>query len=289
MPQPQPSPSPGKDPENLKKSIQSVVESGAVGAPTGASPKDPPVFMGWVANPVKSVGSMFLKPQGPYAPGYTPGGLGSFATSGGGSRPDTQSVSQVTGQFYSWDQKTRDKFLSQVALAGYDTNNMKDAQLAALWGNYVAQAANYYAQGVTVTPWDIIAKDRDQREAYMNTPRTVKQTSKSFDMSTEGDARAIFYTAAQQLLGRDPTKAEVTSFQKALNDMERANPTVTTTTANYLGDTLQSQESETTGGVKEGARQMMSMDKAKSSEEYGAYQAATTYFDAMMQMLGGME
>lgn len=197
--------------------------------------------------------------------------------------------SQVANQYYGWDQATKDKFLTQAALAGYDVNNMKDGQLASLWGAYVQQAANYYGGGQAVTPWDIMAKDRAQREAYARTPRSVTQTSKSFDLSTEGDARAIFYTAAQQLLGRDPTKGETKEFQKALNAMERANPTITKTTANYMGAELQSQTSETTGGVKEGARQMEAMDKAKANPEYGAYQAATTYFDAMMEMLGGMQ
>lgn len=259
---PQPSPSPGQPPQDRAGAIKAIMD--AETPTTGASPKDPPVFMGW---------------------GQAPSGVGGFALTPKVTLP----VSQVTGQYYSWDQATKDKFLTQASLAGYDTNNMKDGQLAALWGNYVAQAANYHASGMPVTPWDIMAKDRAQREAYMNTPRTVKQTSKSFDLSTEGDARAIFYTAAQQLLGRDPTAAEAKSFQKKLNEMERANPTITQTTANYLGDTLQSQESTTTGGVKEGARQMMSMDVAKAKPEYGAFQAATTYFDAMMQMIGGME
>lgn len=268
---PQPSPSPGAAPQDFQGAVKEIMASGALGGQTGASPKDPPVFMGWGPTAPQNVGKFALK---------------------GGPAPGTQitlPASGATSQFYSWDQATRDKFLTQASLAGYDTKNMKDGQLAALWGNYVAQAASYYGAGVTVTPWDIMAKDRAQREAYMNTPRTVKQTSKSYDLSTEGDARAIFYTAAQQLLGRDPTKAEVSAFQKSLNAMERQNPTVTTTTANYLGDTLQSQESTTTGGVKEGARQMMSMDQAKAKPEYGAYQAATTYFDAMMDMLGGMQ
>lgn len=293
-PQPEPSPSPGSAPPDFFGAVRQ--EAAAAGAATGPSPKDPPVFLGWgsaaPAQPVPGGGTGY----GVLAPGKT--GIGSFATGGraGGAIGAfatvpalTGSLSQVTGQYYTWDQATRDKFLSQASLAGYDTKNMKDGQLAALWGNYVSQAASYYASGAKVTPWDIMAKDRAQREAYMKTPRTVTQKSTSYDLSTEGDARAIFYTAAQQLLGRDPTKAESRDFQKALNAMERANPTVTTTTANYLGDTLQSQESTTEGGVKEGARQMMSMDQAKAKPEYGAYQAATTYFDAMMAMIGGME
>jgi hypothetical protein len=31
----------------------------------------------------------------------------------------------------------------------------------------------------------------------------------------------------------------------------------------------------------------MAVEDVKRDPEYGAYQAATTYFDAMMQMIGG--
>lgn len=282
---PEPTPSAGKAPSDPQATANKIYDDIKASGGGGTS-KNPTVFMGWGP----SVGVGATQPTGPYAPGYKPSTVGnqflkapvgSFAT----APMITGTLDEITAQYYSWDQKTKDKFLAQASLAGYDTSTMKDGQLAALWGNYVAQAADYFKTGQKVTPWDIMAKDRAQRESAA--PRTVTQKSTSYDLSTEGDARAIFYTAAQQLLGRDPTKSETKSFQAALNKMERANPTVTTTTANYLGQELQSQESTTEGGVKEGARQMEAMDLAKAKPEYGAYQAATTYFDAMMQMLGG--
>ncbi|AZF95820.1 hypothetical protein SEA_OLICIOUS_10 [Streptomyces phage Olicious] len=210
-----------------------------------------------------------------------------YAAQSAGAYDNTVKLSEVANQYYNWDGKTKNKFLTQLGLAGYDTSGMKDSQIAQLWGNYAAQAAQYFQQGRRLTPWDILAKDRDQREAYMNTPRTVTQSSTSYDMSTREDAHGIFLQAAQSLLGRDPTKSEITAFQKALNAYEKANPTTTTQTSNYIGDTLQSQSSTTTGGVKEGARQLMALEDVKADPEYGAYQAATTYFDAMMEMIGG--
>ncbi len=200
---------------------------------------------------------------------------------------NTLKLSQVADQYYSWDSRTKNKFLTNLNLAGYDTSSMKDEQIASLWGAYAQQSANYLRSGQKLTPWDILAKDRAQREEYLNTPRTVTQTSKSFDMSTRGDAQAIFLAAAQQLVGRDPTKGEISAFQKALNKYEKANPTITKTTTNYLGDEVTGQESTTTGGVKDGARNVMAMEDIKADPEYGAYQAATTYFDALMEMIGG--
>lgn len=199
----------------------------------------------------------------------------------------TSKLSAVANQYYNWDPKTKDKFLTQLNLAGYDTNNLRDDQVAQLWAGYAQQAAAYYAAGNKMTPWDILAKDRQAREAYMNTPRSVTQTSTNYQMSTREDAHALFLQAAQSLLGRDPTKSEISTFQKALNAYEKKNPTVTTTTSNYVGDQLKSQSSTSKGGVSENARALMAQEDIKKDPEYGAYQAATTYFDAMMQMIGG--
>lgn len=205
----------------------------------------------------------------------------------GFDRPYLQTYSQVLDQYYNWDGKTKDKFLSQLNLAGHNTDNLKDAQIAALWASYAEQAAKYLAAGQQLTPWDILAKDMGQREATMNAPRTITQKSTSYNMSTREDAHAIFMQAAQTLLGRDPTKAEITSFQKSLNAYEKANPSVTTATQNFVGGELQSQESTTTGGVSQGAREVMAIEEAKKDPEYGAYQAATNGMNWLMEMIGG--
>jgi len=216
-----------------------------------------------------------------------PGSSGYYQALASGQYDNTQKLSAVSNQYYTWDDGTKNKFLSQLNLAGYDTTKMNDSQIAQMWAGYAQQAGAYYAAGSKMTPWDILAKDRQSREAYMSTPRTVTQTQTNVDLSSQGDAHAIFLQAAQSLLGRDPTKSEITSFQKALNSYEKKHPTVSTTTSNYLGDQLQTQNTTTKGGVKDATRQIMATEDVKADPEYGAYQAATTYFDAMMQMIGG--
>lgn len=210
-----------------------------------------------------------------------------FATPG--QYDKSAKLSEVADQYYDWDAKTKNKFLSQLGLAGYDVTKMKDGDIAQMWGTYAEQAAAYYkaGRGQRLTPWDILAKDRAQRESQQATPRSVTQTSTSYDMSTQQDAHAIFMQAAQSLLGRDPTKSEVATFRRAVNAYEKANPTVTTATTNYMGDEVTGQTSTTTGGVKDSARSLMAMEDVKADPEFGAYQASTTYFDAMMEMIGG--
>jgi hypothetical protein len=271
-----PTPSANKQPQDPSvtkaKTAKDVVEGFASLTGTSSSKggsKDPLVFLGTKQ----------------HTPMY--GSSSYYTAQASGAYDNTVKLSEVANQYYNWDTKTKNKFLTQLGLAGYDTQSMKDSQIASLWGNYAAQAAQYFSQGKRLTPWDILAKDRDQREAYLNTPRSVTQTSTNYDMSTREDAHGIFLQAAQSLLGRDPTKAEIGAFQKALNAYEKANPTVTTQTTNYMGDTVTGATSTTKGGVKEGARQLMAMEDVKADPEYGAYQAATTYFDAMMEMIGG--
>lgn len=197
----------------------------------------------------------------------------------------TGTLSEVAGSYYTWDNGQKNKFVTQLALAGYDVENMRDAQLAQLWGGYVQQAAQYYSNGKKLTPWDMLAKDRQQREAYMNTPRSETTTSTSTDLSTFEDARAIMYEVAKSLLGRAPTKAESKQIQSVLNSYEKANPTVTTTTTNYLGDTVTGQESNTSGGVRAETRQLLAMDEAKKDPEYGAYQAATNGMNWLQELI----
>jgi hypothetical protein len=270
-----------KKTETKKASAEDIAKmyAGYGSSSTGGGAKDPLVFLGFgeLSAPVT--------PKGPYASGYQPSPL----LFGGGITHKTVPLSQVAGQYYDWDQKTKDKFLTQLGLAGYDTTKMRDSDVASLWANYSQQAGAYYKNGAgeAVTPWDILAKDRRQREAYLATPRTETRTSTQVQLSTTQDAHAIFLQSAKSLLGRDPTKAEIKSFQEQLNAYERANPQKVTTTTNLVGDTVKSQSETATGGVSGEARTLLAMEDIKKDPEYGAYQAATSGMSWLMEMVQG--
>jgi hypothetical protein len=243
----------------LGKSVKRVAGSGGTTAPTRSpygqifkqDPKDPYVYMG------------------------------------SGSRIAVMSSSQAKQWYYQWDAKTKDKFLSQLSLAGADTGNLKDAQIAALWAQYVDSATAYNVAGRRISPWEVLGMDISQREVAAAQPKTVTQTSKSYNLSTAEDAHALFQGAAQVLLGRNPTKTEISRFKSILNKYEQANPTITTTTSNYIGSDLQSQSSKTSGGVTAASQQLMAQEEAKKNPEYGAYQAATNGMNWLMEMIGG--
>lgn len=227
------------------------------------NPKDPTVYIG-PSSVASSLGFGGIGEAGAYAP-----------------------LSQVQDMYYKWDAKTKNKFLSQLSLAGYDVGGLKDAQLASLWAGYAEVASKYALSGIKMSPWEVLGKDITQHSDAVARPKTVTQTSQQYNLSTAEDAHALFQGAAQTLLGRDPTKAEIARFRGTLNKYEQANPTTTTTTSNYLGADLQSQTSKTTGGVSAASQQLMAEEAAKSNPEYGAYQAATSGMNWLMEMIGG--
>lgn len=205
-------------------------------------------------------------------------------------------ASAVAAQYYTWDQKTKDKFLLSLGLAGVQNpDQLPDSEIQKLWASYVNQAAAYNTSGVKLTPWDVISKDMKQRETAYQKARTVTTTSTNLDMSSALTARAIFQEASRALLGRAPTKAETKLFQSQLNAYERANPQTTTTTTSYAGGAVGApgtgeatgQSSTTKGGVTSADRAMMAEDAAKADPEYGAYQAASNGMNWLMEMING--
>jgi len=232
-------------------------------------PQNPPVFMGRKS----SLGGSDQESRR-YTPGPTP------------QTPDVKSYQDAVNQFYTWDDTTKQRFRAELALAGANTDQMSDGQLAKAWESYVAQSGAYWqnGNGRGLTPWDILAMDRTNRETQGPTKTT--STSTALDLSTRQDAQAVAQQAAKSLLGRDPTQAEITKLLGSLNQYERNNPRVTTTESIQQPGGGGSQTSTTTGGVSADARAMIAQDQAKQGPEYGAYQAATTYYQAMMQVLG---
>jgi hypothetical protein len=119
-------------------------------------------------------------------------------------------------------------------------------------------------------------------------PKTKTTTQSKVDLSSPEDVRAITTQMLTELLGRAPTDAEVAKFKTSINSLEKANPTkaTITETLNDMGEVVNT-ATTTSGGVSNDARGLLVSDEAKKGPEYGKYQSGTTYWNAMMQMLGG--
>jgi hypothetical protein len=153
----------------------------------------------------------------------------------------------------------------------------------------------------------------------LNEPRTLTQTAHTagrrivetatqVDISNPEQSRALVQNVLSQALGRWATGAELEEFVGSLNAYQRENPTVTTRTTDVAPETRTqtttesadgtSQSSETSvqggesntstttqqGATAEGGQQLL-MEQAMESPDYGAYQAATTYMDALLGAL----
>lgn len=180
------------------------------------------------------------------------------------------------------------------------------------WKVLVDASAELGSRGQKWTPWDIMNTYGDTKGKFgterrgdfvydVATGQAVKYvgpTSKTtkdtrVNLSSAEDVKAIAMQALREALGRAPTAEEVAKFKSTINALEQASPEVTTTTS-QLKPNLQtgevetvSQSSVTSGGVSQAAIQETITGAVQGTDEAGKYQAGTTYFNALLGLLGG--
>lgn len=208
-------------------------------------------------------------------------------------KTDRIRVEDYAMAYYSFTPGEKQMLLANIEKLGGDVTKMKDQDVFKVWQEYVVQAAMYTAKGMEFNPWDVMGMDissqEERRKSELTKPNeTLTTTQRQVKLSTQEDAKAILYQASRTLLGRAPTEAESANFFQALNAKENENPEVTTTTTERsgAGDVL-SQSSISTGGLSAAAKELMTLEEAKKNPEYGAYQAATTFKDALMAKVYG--
>lgn len=175
-----------------------------------------------------------------------------------------------------------------------------DADYYSVWAQYVKQASDNARvnafTGKDMSVFDMIHADFKTREEndpamrdLMRTgKRTTTRTSTNIQKSSKLDAKAIASAAAKALLGREANDIESASLLTALNEYESANPEVTTSTQEEdMYGTVLGGSSTTTGGVTAAGREQLAKEQAQANPEYGAYQAATYFNDALMDLIFG--
>lgn len=170
--------------------------------------------------------------------------------------------------------------------------------------------------------WKGDGSDSDRSRALaaaLNEPRTVTQTAHTagrtitetatqVDISNPEQSRALVQDVLSRALGRWATGAELAEFVGTLNTYQRENPststrtttttpeTTTQTTTESADGTSSESSTRTTGGessssvvnqqgaTAEGAQQLL-LESAMEAPDYGAYQASTTYMQALLGAL----
>lgn len=196
---------------------------------------------------------------------------------------ETKNASEALAEFYSWDDAERAQWGKRLYAAGYTKNpDDWDAQLAG-WKYAVQSASDYYVSaGKKITPWAFMDMKQDQiKEAR---PETHTSTSTSVNLPSKSDAAAAVKAMFKDQLGRDATDGEIDRYSSMMLAQYRQNPnkTVTTSTTSADGNTTTSNSLQQGGFNPQGWLE----DKAQADPEYGAYQASTTYFNALMGAIG---
>lgn len=159
------------------------------------------------------------------------------------------------------------------------------------WDKLVDKAAARYAANPdsALTPEDMIALNGGG--AGINGPEglsTKTTVNRQTVLSSNDDARTVIGQLMHSALGRPPTPQEVDDFQVALNDAQRKNPQVTTSTTGPGGTTSTTTGGDTYTQAGEQAAGAQYIDKDKAlMKEYAHYQAATTLTNWAMDALKG--
>lgn len=223
------------------------------------------------------------------------------------TQPRYETVAEATNDFFQWGEKKRKDFMSQAIIGGLLKEGDGIMEASRMWALLVKESAAYTGAGKDFTPWDVMAaytKQAGGANAWVrqgdwevNTvtgerryvgPRFKTTTDQRVDFTDPATARAIATGVFQDMLGRDPGKGELEAFASALSKAEQAHPVVTRTTTEYndQGEAIGT-NSQQRGGLTAAGRQMIEQNKIKKDDEYGAYQAATTYQNALESLVYG--
>lgn len=171
------------------------------------------------------------------------------------------------------------------------------ADLQAQWNTLVDRAGDYNAAngfgtqpdattGTLLTPEDMIDLYSGRSAAGKN-QQAQTSTSVSYGQTMTADgARRMLTSMMTGALGRAPTAKEADDFQAALNDAQANNPTTTTNVSSVDASGNRTSTSHTSGGFDaQDFAAGYTQDNLQQGAEYKHYQAATTYYNAMLQAL----
>lgn len=207
--------------------------------------------------------------------------------------PHTKSIQQMLDDFYgNWSRGRVRALGAKFVAAGWisQENSSNTDAVGEAYQKALELAARKYAAGSNVTVGDVLnrwiggAGGGAGGAAAM--PSSYTTRTESVDLTNPKSAKAMLSQTLQQRLGRAPSGSEIHAFIGALHEAQRDDPTVRKTTYKLNPSTRSynvSKES-TSGGVQADAY-LSDWSGKHNEKEYGAYQAATTYFDALMQAI----
>lgn len=207
-----------------------------------------------------------------------------------------QTVTRALNQPYLWDEEELDEAMKLMQDAGLDVKSFDDVN--DVWQGLVERAAKTYtiSEGEKkVTPWDVLDLIKREDESANGGPLgddenfTHVSTSKSVQDISEGEAWATLQSNLSRMLGRDPSDQEVRDFTHRMNGLAARNPAISKTISTYKdGRLTNSTTREVDSGFTADDMMMNSYEDAQADPEYGAFQAATVYYNSAVSALGAI-
>lgn len=166
------------------------------------------------------------------------------------------------------------------------------AEMNEIWLQAVDEAEAASNIGIEETPWQPLERmatdpERPGAEGGGETS-TSTQTSRRINLTDPKTAEGIAQNAIRNALGRRASDDEIRQFTQALNQTERANPQVTTTTTTQTAEGDSTTESFTEGSSPQPTAVAEAWLDDELNAEIDVYRAATDYFQVAQALAEGV-
>lgn len=206
--------------------------------------------------------------------------------------PAFNNVTTVLAQPWTWDHKKQMETMRKMRAAGF-TDVVDMDSMMSVWQTMVSRAAQtLQASGGKnlITPWDTLGLYKKEHKAAgmeFNHDGTVTKTAKRVDVAdiSSDDAWAAMKSQLQEMLGRNPTDAEVRDYMSRANALAAEHPTKTTstyTTDIASGDTTT--KTHEVQGFDASSMDRLAENMAEDAPDYEKTQAAN-YLNGLLAIL----
>lgn len=207
-----------------------------------------------------------------------------YSGSGMVDEPMWLTHAQAMQKFYDMSAEEKRQLGQSFYRAGLITNPNDFDAVAGQWENAVKMARTSSAanRDHAMTPWDAVDMMIQHGVAVNGGASGPAKVSDSrVTILSASDAKALITNIFQKELGHDPSDALVAKYSALLTGAAKASPENVTTNRTFdaNGDVTASSTVQTTGSND---AQVLT-DAIRENPEYGAYQAATTYFNALQE------
>lgn len=217
----------------------------------------------------------------------------------GDTKDQTLSLTDSINQSALWDKDYRQAIALKMYKAGMISDPSKWEQVQSAWATVVQDAGLRYAMSGgkdKVTPFQMldimvgVAGDLGQSTGTTY-PKTTTHSTTNFSKNViDGEtADALVRAIYHDQVGRDPSANELSTYRVMVTGYTRDHPTktssTTTSTVDADGNVDESTTSNSSGGWSNQGVQDQVLQKTRKDPEYGAYQAATTYYNALQDLI----